>query len=151
MAGNDAIVNSGGCRCGATRFTITGKMLITASCHCRGCQKMTSGPFSLSSLYLADSFRLTAGKTVRGGVGTGPNHHCCSQCFSWIYTVPAGMDEYVNIRSVLLDDFTGHAPFAEFYLDEKLPGMACGAPHSFRTAPDAEGFFALIEKFAASA
>ena len=109
---------------------------------------MTSGPFSLSSLYPVAAFSVTQGKTVRGGLGTGPDHHCCPKCFSWIYTVPDGMDEFVNVRSALLDDFTGHAPFAEFYLDEGLPYMSSGAAHSFAMAPDTAGFTQLMQDFA---
>ena len=143
----DPKANAGGCRCGAARFAVTGDPLITVACHCHGCQKMTAGPFSLSSLYAADAFTLTAGETVRGGAGTGPDHQFCPKCLSWVFTIPDGMDGYVNVRSTLLDDYAGHAPFAEFYLDEGLPRMSSGARHSFGHAPDSAGFRQLIQDF----
>ena len=148
MTDSETSVNEGACRCGSTRFTVTGLPLITTACHCRGCQTMTAGPFSLSSLYPAEAFAPTQGTPVLGGIKGGTKHHFCPDCLSWLYTVPEGMDDFVNIRSAMLSDFDGHAPYAEFYLDEGLTGMKSGAVKSFGMAPDYDGFMQLMEEFA---
>ena len=140
-------VIEGHCRCSGTRFTVSGKPLITAACHCRGCQQMTSGPYSLSSLYPAEKFAVIQGGTIIGGLCSGPQHHFCPDCLSWMFTIPEGMDDYVNVRSPLLHT-EQRAPFAEFYTDQKLPGAASGAAKSFGDAPDANGFMALVQEFA---
>ena len=38
----------GGCRCGAVRLRVTAAPLISAVCHCRGCQRMTGSALSLT-------------------------------------------------------------------------------------------------------
>ena len=38
----------GACRCGAVTLRIGAPPILTMACHCRGCQKMTGGAFSLS-------------------------------------------------------------------------------------------------------
>jgi len=148
MPDGNAVVIAGACRCGSTRFTVTGHPLITTACHCRGCQKMTAGPFSLSSLYPANMFTLVEGATILGGMKAGTKHHFCPSCLSWLYTVPEGMDDFVNVRSPMLSDFSGQAPYAEFYLEERMPGMSSGASKSFRMAPDYDGFMQLMQEFA---
>ncbi len=109
---------------------------------------MTAGPVSLSSLYRAEAFSLSLGEPVHGGMKGETRHYFCAECLSWLYTVPKGMDGYVNIRSTMLSDFSGHAPFAEFYLDEGLPDMSSGAEKAFAMAPDHAGFIELLDAFA---
>ena len=64
----------GQCRCGQVRFTVAGAPLVTMACHCTGCQRMTGSAFSLSSLYPAIMFEVTAGEPVLGGLRGGARH-----------------------------------------------------------------------------
>lgn len=38
---------------------------------------------------------------------------------SWMFTRPEGMDWFVNLRSTMLDDPSGLAPFVETWTSEK--------------------------------
>ena len=48
----------GSCRCGATRIRITAPPLMTAACHCRGCQKMAASAFSLTAMVPTEGFEV---------------------------------------------------------------------------------------------
>lgn len=108
---------------------------------------MTGGAYSLSSLYPIDRFELVQGSPVLGGLRQETRHHFCPECMSWLYTIPAGLDDFINIRSPMLDTPAVREPYAEFYRDEALPGAASGAVKSFAMVPDNEGFMILIQEF----
>jgi hypothetical protein len=141
--------HSGQCRCGAVRFEASGAPLATMACHCTGCQRMTGGAYSLSSLYPTERFAVTQGETVRGGLKTGPDHRFCPECMSWMYTMPPGLEAFVNVRSTMFDDAAAHKPYVEMCLAEALPGAASGAVRSYDGFPQEAEFPELIAGYAA--
>ena len=140
-------MSDGACRCGAVRLRAEGSPLVTMACHCTGCQRMTGGAYSLSSLYPAERFS-SEGETVLGGMKGGTNHHFCPSCLSWVFTVPDGFEAFVNVRSPMFDDAARHRPFTAMWLSEALPGADSGAPKRFETAPEEQEFGALISAYA---
>jgi hypothetical protein len=122
--------------------------LITFACHCTGCQQMTGSAYSLSSLYPADAFAVTAGEPVLGGLRAGTRHYFCPACMSWLFTRPEGMDAFVNVRATLLEDAGSYRPFIEAYTAEGLPWAKTGAVHSYDRVPDEADFPALMQEFA---
>jgi hypothetical protein len=139
----------GGCRCGGVRFRVSGDPIFTAACHCRGCQRMSGSAYSVSAAYPAAQFEVTAGDPVLGGMKGATRHFFCPDCMSWMFTRPDGMDDFVNVRSTLLDVPPGHPPFLETFTSEQLPWARTGAVHSFETFPDPERFEPLVAEFAA--
>ncbi len=116
----------GGCRCGAVRFRVKGRPMITMACHCTGCQKMTASAFSLSSFYALDNFEVTKGETVLGGLRQELKHHVCPDCKSWMFR---DMMATRQCRSTLIDDSRGYKPFIETYTSEMLPWAKTPAMH----------------------
>ena len=141
-------IQQGGCRCGQVRFKVEGKPLITMACHCTGCQRMTASAFSLSALYPASRFEITAGDPVIGGLHGPTRHFFCPHCMSWLFTRPDGMDAFVNVRATMLDDDRSSRPFIETYTGEALPWVRTPAVHSFEKLPPMEQYPALLEEFA---
>ena len=142
----DAI--EGGCRCGQVRFAVSGAPLLTAACHCRGCQRMTASAFSLTATYPEPAFTVRAGEPVIGGLHGASRHYFCPNCLSWVFTRPEGMDGLVNVRATMLDNPDASPPFIEFYREEGLPWASTGAVHSFATEPEDAEFPALLAEFA---
>jgi hypothetical protein len=144
-----ATVHLGQCRCGTVRFKASGAPLVTMACHCSGCQRMSGGAYSLSSLYPAEQFAVTQGETVRGGMKTGPDHEFCPECMSWMFTVAKEIEGFVNVRSTMFDDAAEHRPYVEMCVKESLPGVVSGAAHSFEAFPQESEFPELIAGYAA--
>jgi hypothetical protein len=130
------------------RFEAQGAPLVTMACHCIGCQRMTGGAFSLSSLYPDDRFQILEGETVRGGLKTGPNHRFCASCMSWLYTVPDGFEGFANVRSSLFADAAEHRPYVEMWTREALPLAQSGAEVKYETVPDEAQFGDLMASYA---
>ena len=139
----------GQCRCGQVQFEVNVTPLLTMACHCTGCQKMSASAFSLSSLYPSAAFTVTSGDPVIGGLHGATRHFFCGHCMSWLFTRPEGMDDFVNVRTTMMDDAQAHTPFVESYTDEKLPWAVTAAEHSFAKFPSMEDVPGLLAKFAA--
>lgn len=137
----------GACRCGRTTFEVTAAPLITAACHCTGCQQMTGSAYSLSAAIPQAGFRVTAGEPVIGGLKGSPKHYFCPDCLSWMFTRPDGMD-FVNVRSSLLEGQAWTEPFIETFTSEKIAWATTPARHAYETFPPMEAFGPLIAEFA---
>lgn len=150
MSSSTPETRDGGCRCGQVRFRLTLPALVTGACHCMGCQRMTAGPFSLSTLVAEEAFQVTAGETVVGGLRTeGVEHHFCPSCMSWMFTRPTMIGPFVNARTTLLDDPSGLEPFMETQTAEKLPWAATPAVESFERFPSEADFGRLLAAYRA--
>jgi len=137
----------GGCRCGKVRFRLTENPLITAACHCRGCQRMSASAFSVTAIMPPTGLEVIAGETVIGGLHGEQKHHFCGWCMSWVFTDP-GMG-VINVRSTLLDDPEGFAPFIETMTAERLSWAVTPAAHSFEGFPAESDFGPLMAAYAA--
>lgn len=141
---------AGGCRCGEVRVRVTRPPLLTGTCHCTGCRRMSGSAFSLTLTLPADGFEVAAGEPVEGGLG-GPvsRHFHCPRCKSWILTRAEGLDWFVNLRAPVLDEHGWFRPFAELWTREKLPWAETGAARAYETTPDMSEWQALMAAYAA--
>jgi len=140
---------SGQCLCGQVAIRISAPPIVTMACHCRGCQRLTSSAFSLSVAIPSEGFAVTQGEPVLGALHGPHRHYYCPNCMSWMFTRPAGMDWFVNVRTTMLDDPAAFPPFIETATDEKLPWVTTPAAHSFTAFPSMEDFPPLIAAYAA--
>jgi hypothetical protein len=140
---------TGSCRCGKVRFEVAKAPVMTAACHCTGCQKMSGGAFSLTAIVPADGFRVTDGSPVVGGMhGPDLHHFFCPHCMTWMFTRVEGFDAVVNVRPTMLEDPSWFSPFIETMTREKLPWAETPARHRFDGFPPMEQFGALMQEFA---
>lgn len=142
----------GGCRCGRVRFRVTKPPMVTAACHCRGCQRMTAGAFSTTLILPPDGFEITQGATVAGGMHGGPtkgDHQHCDWCKSWLFTRVPPEWGVVNVRATMLDDSRWFAPFMETCTSEALPWAKTPARRSYEKFPEPAAFAGIMAEFAA--
>lgn len=137
----------GGCRCGQVRFRVSAAPLITAACHCTGCQHMSSSAYSLTATVLTDAFAVLQGEPVIGGLHGETRHYFCPHCMSWMFTQADAIAGFTNVRSSLLDDPRWSEPFVETFTAEKLPWATTPAVHSYETFPSLEEFGGLMRAY----
>ncbi len=137
---------SGSCRCGQVAIRVTAPPLLTAACHCTGCQRVSASAFSLSVAIPADGFEIIDGDPVRGGLhGDEARHFHCPHCMSWMFTLARqGEGSFVNLRPTILDDVTWFEPFIESYTSEKLPWATSPAKHAYERFPPPDAYEALM-------
>lgn len=123
--------------------------IMTAVCHCPGCQRMSSSAFSLTAMCLASGFTVTKGEPVIGGLhGKDLQHFFCGHCMTWMFSRPAPLPHVVNVRPTMFDDHAWFAPFLETFAKTKLPSMQTGAVRSFEEFPPMEAFDRLLQEYA---
>ncbi|QTP59410.1 GFA family protein [Billgrantia antri] len=146
----DLLPLEGGCRCGGVRIRVTAPPLLTAACHCSGCQRMSSSAFSLSAIFPSDAFSVTQGEPVIGGLHDKElAHFFCPHCMSWMFTRPAAIEAIVNVRPTMFDNAAWFVPFIETYTSEKLPWATTPAMHRFEQFPPFELYESLTQEYAA--
>ena len=79
-----AMIKTGGCLCGETRYQITAEPFRSSVCHCRYCQLRTGSAFGVSIYFQDDEVTLLSGKLDHFSYATESGHNVknerCSIC-----------------------------------------------------------------------
>ena len=112
---------TGGCLCGAVRFTATGAATRAGLCHCRDCQRAHAAPAYHFIVYPAGSVAIEGTLTPRGTVGGYDRAHCAT-CGSHAV---AFVDDEVELSGPCFDDpRAAPAPQYELWTIRRLSWLA---------------------------
>lgn len=104
---------SGGCLCGAVRYTCTAEPMMSGHCHCEDCRR-TSGTGHCSHMGAPEGAVTltgeTRGYTRAANSGNLVTRHFCPTCGSAIYSVNAAMPGMMFLRASSLDDLEVFKP-----------------------------------------
>lgn len=112
----------GGCRCGAVRFRLEAAPIITHSCHCRFCQKVSGAPFRTNAMIETEHLTILAGapqpfhgrdcmKTLR-----------CPSCEITLWCHHPHLGDVIALVGVgTLDEGERLAPEAHYFVRSKHP------------------------------
>ena len=97
----DPRVRTGGCLCGAVRYSVRGDPVHVRRCHCTGCRKESGSAFSVYALWPADAFEMS------GEISSYDDRGFCPRCGSRLLDTSNPGGALVEIRLGSLDE----APF----------------------------------------
>jgi hypothetical protein len=126
---------TGGCACGAVRYTITDEPLFMNDCQCRDCQQR-SGTGHGSYLTFPERARVrlegqAASWDIVADSGNLKTHAFCPRCGSPVYLTFAAMPSLFTIHAASLDDPARYQPQAVTYASRRhaweLPNPALPA------------------------
>lgn len=144
----DALPWDGGCRCDRLRVRVTMPPLLSAACHCHGCQRMSASAFSLTLILPISGFEVLQGEPVVGGLqGVDAQHMFCDHCKTWVFT-RAEQFGVVNLRPTMLDAASWFVPYIETYVSTKLAWATTPAFQSFDEFPPMESYVQLMADYA---
>ena len=86
---------TGGCLCGALRFTATGQPYRVGICHCMDCRKNHGALFHASAIFPDTAV------TITGAVGTYRDRSFCPICGSPVF---AHIEDEIGINLGCLDE-----------------------------------------------
>ncbi len=126
---------TGGCLCGAVRYSFTGEPLMQALCHCKNCQRQAGSGWSM--LIALPLVAVTIAGEVQTYVdhsqtGNAVHRQFCPACGSPVFTRVPAQPEMIFIKAGSLDDTSGFKPQVQFWTASKqdwveiagVPGMA---------------------------
>ena len=106
---------SGGCLCGAVRYTVRGEPTHVGRCHCADCRKLSGSAFTLYGQWPLEAFDLA------GELADFQGERFCGTCGSRIGLIA---DEGVELYLGTLDDApNGLVPEAEVWIKRREPWL----------------------------
>lgn len=108
---------TGGCACGAVRYTCTSAPLAMLNCHCRDCQVSSGAPFASGFIVMADSVEVTgvpSTHVVTAASGNRTIRSFCGVCGTPLFTRGEGMP-VMSIRFSSLDDPANFRPTLDIW------------------------------------
>jgi hypothetical protein len=118
-------VLSGGCACGAIRYTCTADPLFSLNCHCRDCQRESGSAFIPVLAVPRVAFAVARG-TPRNFELTADSGHTttrafCGDCGSPLFGLPGSAPEIVTLRAGSLDDPSSFRPGQDIFTASAQP------------------------------
>jgi hypothetical protein len=115
---------TGGCLCGAVRYTAEADPTSATVCHCTDCRKFTGSAFA--ALVLVPKEALTISGTLKtfsslGGSGKAILRHFCPECGSSIAEEPGTRPGMVILTVGTFDDPAIAQPAREIFRDDAFP------------------------------
>ena len=115
---------TGGCLCGAVRYTAEADPTTATVCHCRDCQKFTGSAFA--ALVRVSKEKVTLNGTLKtfssiGGSGNPLLRHFCPECGSSIAEQPGTRPDIFVLNVGTFDNPTMAKPSREIFCDDALP------------------------------
>ena len=108
-------MRTGGCLCGAIRYSLEGEPFHVGRCHCADCRKVSGSAYTIYGQWPRDAFELHGDPAAHEG------RSFCPRCGARLLSLE---DEAVEIRLGSLDD----APFelrpeAEIWVKRREPWL----------------------------
>jgi len=116
---------SGGCACGAIRYTCEADPLFSLNCHRRDCQRESGSAFVPVLVVPRVAFEVTRG-TARLFELTADSGHVtarafCGDCGSPLFGLPGSAPEIVTIRAGSLDEPSAFRPSQDIFTSSAQP------------------------------
>lgn len=111
---------SGGCACGAIRYTGTRAPVAMLNCHCRDCQLSSGAPFASGIVVMTDDLEISGtpkAYAVRASSGGLATRSFCPDCGTPLFTQSDANPQFTSIRFPSLDDTSGFKPMLDIYTD----------------------------------
>ena len=121
---------TGGCLCGAVRFTIDAPPVTVRTCWCRLCQYLGAGSATVNVCFPTESVHIAgAPRTYVSTADSGNEMHrgFCLPCGTPLFSAAAARPHLLYIRAGALDDRADLGPVVTIWTSE-APPWACFDP-----------------------
>jgi hypothetical protein len=131
---------TGGCACGAIRFSITAPLMGVGVCHCRDCQKAAGGPPNYACLAPVAALAVSRGEpklySCKSESGADALRAFCAECGSPLWSVTRGAP-LAAVKLGALDNSSDLKPDLHLFVDSAAPWhlMHEGLPAFPKMAP----------------
>lgn len=142
-------MTTGGCLCGAVRYTLAAPPRELGACHCGMCRKF-SGGIELGVDVPAGGITFDRDDTLRTYASSDwAERGFCAKCGSslfWRLTVSGPMQGLFSLSAGSLDSLDGLELTQEVYIDTKPAGYALAGDHKRLTEADVMALVAAAQE-----
>lgn len=115
---NSADTPTGGCLCGAVRFTISGAMRDVVNCHCGQCRR-SHGHYAAYAATTSDNLTFTEDRGLKWYQSSDVAWRgFCMECGSSLFWRPVDKP-HIAVAAGSLDQPTGLATIGDIFTDDK--------------------------------
>jgi hypothetical protein len=118
---------TGGCLCGAVRFTISAPPMLARACWCRLCQAIGAGSATVNVVFPSDALSVT-GETrdyaCLAQSGSHMHRRFCPTCGTTLFSAAEERPQVIIVRAGALDDPEIGRPAMTIWTSE-APSWAC--------------------------
>ena len=113
---------TGGCHCGAIRYSLTGEPKHSSVCHCESCRRTTGGLATAWLGYPTEALTVEQGEPKTYNSSGGVERRFCGTCgTSLFYTNEPAMPGIVDVLTVTLDNPKAFPPALHVQMADALP------------------------------
>ena len=116
---------TGGCACGAVRYTVAGRPVYMGNCHCRDCQRATGSAYFPAVLVRAREFTQHSGEVTwyesLADSGQTMQRAFCPKCGSPLFLRNPAREGGVVLYAGSLDDPSIYEPSRDIYTSSAQP------------------------------
>ncbi len=116
---------SGGCLCGAIRYSCSGEPLYMGNCHCRDCQQATGSAYFAAVVVKEADFTLLSGEPKWYEKPADRGHIMrrafCSGCGSPVFLMNGARTDFRALYAGSLDDPSWYQPSQDIYVASAQP------------------------------
>jgi hypothetical protein len=123
---------TGGCLCGAVRYTATAESTAATICHCRDCQRFTGSAFGALIGMPKEALKVEGAMKTHtgiGGSGLPILRHFCPECGSSIAEEPGTRPGVVILNIGTLDNPNAVTPGREIFGDDSWSWVQVTGDH----------------------
>lgn len=118
------MTHTGGCHCGAVRYSVNGEPQHVALCHCVDCRKSCGAPVVSFAAFRSEEITITAGTPVDyHSSGTSVRSFCGTCGSSLFYRNEEFLPGLVDFHTATLDDPDTLPPAAHIQTAEQIGWM----------------------------
>jgi hypothetical protein len=96
---------TGGCHCGAIRYSVDGEAIVHALCHCSDCRRHAGAPMVGWAMFKMNAVKVTKGTPKVYASSTDGRRHFCPACGSGLFfTNDKVLPGIIDVQSGTLDE-----------------------------------------------
>lgn len=110
---------TGGCLCGAVRFTTNAEPVFTGNCHCKDCQRSTGGPFTPAMFFTEHAVTVSGVTSSYRSLADSGKYieRCfCPTCGSQLFSKLEMLPGMLGVKAGTLDDSALYNPAVDIYV-----------------------------------
>jgi hypothetical protein len=119
-----SLPQSGGCVCGAIRYSLLDAPLLAYACHCHDCQKATGTAFTLTLVIRTADLQVTGAPEIAASSfrsGRVVERSFCPKCRVPLFSLAPVAPGYMSLRAGTLDDASWVVPISQSFVESAIP------------------------------